>query len=91
LSSTDDKETLHSWEQHVVVVSLLLTRYIRQRESILPPRLVSAEDLMHRFNLKPGPRVGQLLEAIAEAQADGSVRSREEALWFAEERLRHIE
>ncbi|MFL5707309.1 MAG: HD domain-containing protein [Ktedonobacteraceae bacterium] len=91
LSSTDDKATLHSWEQHVAVVSLLLTRYIRQRESILPPRLLSAEELMRRFDLKPGPRVGQLLEAIAEAQADGSVRSREEAFWFAEERLQHIE
>ncbi|HET7639106.1 MAG TPA: HD domain-containing protein, partial [Ktedonobacteraceae bacterium] len=91
LSSADDKEILHSWEQHVAGVSLLLTRYIRQRESILPPRLVSAEDLMHRFNLKPGPTVGQLLEALAEAQADGSVRSREEALWFAEERLQHRE
>jgi poly(A) polymerase len=91
LSSTDDKATLHSWEQHVAVVSLLLTRYIRQRESILPPRLLSAEELMRHFDLKPGPRVGQLLEAIAEAQADGSVRSREEAFWFAEERLQHIE
>jgi hypothetical protein len=46
---------------------------------------------MRRFDLKPGPRVGQLLEAIAEAQADGSIRSREEALWFAEERLQHME
>ena len=75
------------WEQHVAFVRLLLTRYMRERESILPPRLVSAEELMRRLKLKPGPLVGQLLEQIAEAQAEGVIRSKEEAFWWAEERL----
>jgi len=77
-----------AWEQHVAVVRLLLVRYIRERESILPPRLVSAEELMRRLKLEPGPQVGQLLDQIAEAQAEGMVRSKEEALWWAEEWLR---
>jgi len=76
-----------AWEQHVAVVRLLLVRYIRERESILPPRLLSAEELMRRLKLEPGPRVGQLLDQIAEAQAEGMVRSKEEALWWAEEWL----
>ncbi len=76
-----------AWEQHVAVVRLLLVRYIRERESILPPRLLSAEELMRRLKLGPGPRVGQLLDQIAEAQAEGMVRSKEEALWWAEEWL----
>jgi len=54
----------------------------------LPPRLVSAEELMRRLKLAPGPWVGQLLEQLAEAQAEGMVRSKEEALWLAEEWLR---
>ncbi len=87
----DANKTLHSWEQHIAVVCLLLTHYIRQRETILPPRLVSAEELIRHLNLKPGPWVGLLLEYIAEAQADGTVRSKEEAFWFAEERLRHMQ
>ncbi len=77
-----------AWEQHVAVVRLLLVRYIRERESILPPRLVSAEELMRRLKLGRGPQVGQLLDQIAEAQAEGMVRSKEEALWWAEEWLR---
>ncbi|GAC1567854.1 MAG: CCA tRNA nucleotidyltransferase [Ktedonobacteraceae bacterium] len=76
-----------AWERHLSVVSLLLTRYIRQRESILPPRLLSPEELMRRLKLEPGPVVGQLLETIAEAQSDGSIHSKEEALWLAEEQL----
>ena len=76
-----------AWERHLSVVSLLLTRYLRERDSILPPRLLSPEELMRRLKLEPGPLVGQLLEAIAEAQSEGTISSKEEALWLAEERL----
>ncbi len=89
-SATADITMFHAWEHHIAVVCLLLTRYIRQRESILPPRLLSAEELMRRFDLQPGPELGLLLEQISQAQADGSVRSREEALWLVEERLRQL-
>jgi hypothetical protein len=74
-----------SWEQHVAVVCGLLREYIRSRERILPPRLMSGEELMKRLKLSPGPIVGELLELIAEAQAEGRIHSKEEALWLAEE------
>jgi poly(A) polymerase len=79
--------TTDSWERHLGVVRLLLTRYTRQRDSILPPRLISPEELMRRLKLQPGPIIGQLLDLIAEAQAEGKIHSKEEALWFAEEQL----
>jgi len=88
LATLGPQPLTESWEQHVDVVRLLLVRYIRERESILPPRLVSAEELMRRLKLGRGPQVGQLLDQIAEAQAEGMVRSKEEALWWAEEWLR---
>ncbi|HZS78020.1 MAG TPA: HD domain-containing protein [Ktedonobacteraceae bacterium] len=74
-----------AWKGHLAVVRLLLTRYVRERERILPPGLVSPEELMRRLSLEPGPRVGQLLEYLAEAQADGKIHSKEEAIWLAEE------
>ena len=79
------------WQRHAAAVCLLLTRYIRNRESILPPRLVSAEELMRHFKLEPGPKVGLLLEHIAEAQAGGIIHSKEEAFWLAEEKLSSLE
>jgi poly(A) polymerase len=78
-----------SWERHTAVVRLLLETYVRERERILPPRLLSADELMRRLKLNPGPLVGELLDEIAEAQAEGRIHSREEALWLAEERLHH--
>ncbi len=76
-----------SWTRHLATVRLLLTRYIRERASILPPRLLSPEELMRRLSLKPGPLIGQLLESIAEAQSEGRIHSKEEALWLAEEQI----
>jgi hypothetical protein len=75
------------WFRHLATVRLLLTRYIRERERILPPRLIQANELMQRFNLEPGPLVGQVLESISEQQADGSLHSKEEAFWFIEEKF----
>ena len=53
----------------------------------MPPRLISAEELMKRLKLSPGPMVGILLELIAEAQAEETIHSKEEAFWLAEEKM----
>jgi poly(A) polymerase len=76
-----------TWERHLGTVRQLLTAYIRERKRLLPPRLLQGDELMHRLHIAPGPLVGYLLEQIAEAQAEGSIHSKEEALWLAEERL----
>jgi putative nucleotidyltransferase with HDIG domain len=76
-----------AWQRHLSVVRQLLTSYIRERSILLPPRLVRAEELMSRLKIAPGPLIGQLLELIAEAQADGTIHSREEAVLLAREHL----
>ncbi|GER89250.1 polynucleotide adenylyltransferase [Dictyobacter vulcani] len=82
--------TIH-WQRHRGTVRTLLTRYIRERQQILPPRLIQSEELIRRFKLSPGPLIGQILEAIAEAQAEGVLHSKEEVLWFVEEKLQQIQ
>ena len=78
------------WWRHLSIVRQLLQSYIRERESIIPPRLLQANELLRHFELQPGPIIGQLLESIAEAQADGIIHSKEDALWFAKEQLERI-
>lgn len=80
---------LSIWDKHVATVRLLLTRYIRERQSIMPPRLLQPDELIYRFNLQPGPLIGQLLELIAEGQTDGTIHSRTEAFWLVEDYLNH--
>ena len=87
LATLGPQPTGDPWQRHLGVVRQLLASYIRERDSILPPRLISPEELMRRLKLEPGPVVGQLLDLISEAQAEGKIHSKEEAVWFAEEHL----
>ena len=64
------------------VVRELLAGWSEQREAETRPALLRGEDVMARFSLEPGPRVGWLLAQAREAQDMGRVRSREEALAF---------
>lgn len=69
------------WPRLVALVARMLDDYWRrQGERITPASLVSGRDLLREFDLEPGPRIGELLEAVREAQVAGEVQSREEAL-----------
>jgi poly(A) polymerase len=48
------------------------------REPLIPPPLIRGDDLI-ALGLEPGPRIGQLLEAIQTAQLEGEVTTRDQA------------
>ena len=54
-------------------------------EPIIPPPLVRGDDLI-ALGFKPGPKFGEILEAVETRQLEGSFRTREEALdWVKRE------
>jgi poly(A) polymerase len=55
-------------------------------EPIIPPPLVRGDDLI-AMGLKPGPRFGQILEAVETRQLEGGFRNRDEALDWVKEFL----
>lgn len=57
-------------------------------EVVRPPRFVNGNEIMVHFQMTAGPRIGQVLEAIREAQAAGQIADREAAFQFAGEWLR---
>ncbi len=64
--------------------TILLDRYFRARDQVIaPPVLIDGKTLMRELNLEAGPRLGELLEAIREAQAAGEIKTREQAIEFA--------
>src|SRR5881409_2013244 len=66
---------------------LLRKREEFANEPIIPPPLVRGDDLI-ALGLKPGPRFGQILEAVETRQLEGTLRTREEALeWVKREYL----
>jgi poly(A) polymerase len=73
------------WEGDLQFAAALLQDYYeRHTEVISPPKLISGNDLMETFRLEEGPRLGELLEAVREAQAAGEIRTRREALDYVE-------
>ncbi len=52
------------------------------------PRLLTGKDLIEHFALHPGPFFSELLNALQEAQVEGEVNSREEALQWIGARIK---
>ena len=64
---------------------LLRKREEFANEPIIPPPLVRGDDLI-AMGLKPGPRFGEILEAVETRQLEGTLRTRDEALnWVKRE------
>lgn len=79
------------WQLHVDVSSTLLRGYYESRDSsVAPPPLLTGDDLIKELGLSPGRRLGQLLEAIREAQAAGEVEDHQAALEFARRQLNRL-
>ncbi|MCL4529631.1 MAG: HD domain-containing protein [Chloroflexi bacterium] len=81
--------TQETWAAALDIARLLLENFWeRPEETVAPPRLVNGLDVINEYKLEQGPVVGQVLEAIREAQATGKVSTREEALVFGREWLK---
>jgi putative nucleotidyltransferase with HDIG domain len=69
------------WQHTLDLAATLLESYFhRHQEVISPPKLISGRDLITEYGLPPGPGMGDLLERVREAQAEGQITTREEAL-----------
>jgi len=84
----ENEITQETWTACLDVVRLFLENWWEKREeTISPPQLINGNDLITSMNLSPGPVVGKILEAIREAQAMGTIDTREGALSLAKEWL----
>lgn len=73
---------LTAWQEHAQMVNYVLTQRFQQESLVVPPKLVDGHDLINIFGISPGPRIGQILELVREAQAAGEITNREEALTY---------
>jgi putative nucleotidyltransferase with HDIG domain len=80
---------IETWANLLEVIRVLLQAWWEEpQESVSPPSLLNGHELIKEMNLEPGKIVGDILEAIREAQATGKVRNRREALDLAREKLK---
>ena len=58
----------------------VLTRHFAEENLSSPVKIIDGHDIIRSFNLNPGPKVGELLEALREAQAAGEVTDKVQAM-----------
>lgn len=78
---------LQEWQRHCQMMQYIWSEHEKEEARIVPSKLIDGHDLINTFGLKPGPQVGQLLEAVREAHGVGEIGTREEALAFARRQL----
>ena len=70
-------------------VEAFLHPFIESKEKPpVPVPLLSGKDIIDLFDLAPGPAIGQLLNALQEAQAAGEVQTHEQAIGYIETSLK---
>ena len=74
------------WETRLKTSGQLLDSFFRAHtERVAPAPLLNGRQVMEELGLPPGPRIGQLLEGLREAQATGEIHSQEDArTWLRE-------
>jgi poly(A) polymerase/tRNA nucleotidyltransferase (CCA-adding enzyme) len=72
------------WARHVAWTGDILEMLWTPQQPARSTRLLTGHDVLHELGLQPGPIIGQILEAIQEAQFLGTVHTREEALAVAQ-------
>ena len=88
----DGPPPVADWNRLLEVCSALLNAYYEQPAEVIdPPAILSGHDLMNLFGLKSGPRLGQLLAQLREAQAAGEVIDRASAAQWVQEHLTNTE
>lgn len=74
--------------REILAVALALFAYYYDPDTpLVTGPLLDGSDLLRDFNLRPGPIIGKVLDALALAQASGRVRDVEEARAFVAEYL----
>lgn len=71
------------WLRHARAMEYVIDNRLSQDNVASLPRLITGHDLIEKFGISPGPRIGMLLEAVREAQAAGEIANRDEALTYA--------
>ena len=87
-ATADPNDEDERWSALQKTATLLLDAFFNQHQALVSPTLLlTGNDLVRALGLAPGPRVGQLLAALGEAQAVGEVTDRQQALQWVRNRI----
>ncbi len=70
-------------ERNITSLNMLLKFYLEARETLKPlPKLLDGNEVMKILNIKPSRRLGEIMDALHEAQISGDVVTKDHAIEF---------
>jgi poly(A) polymerase len=87
LASRGPLVSMEEWRKHCQLADYILAEHDKQQAKTLPVKLIDGDDIMHAFDLAPGPLIGKLLAVVSEAHASGELSTPEEALALVKREL----
>lgn len=61
----------------------MLNYYLSIKDTLKPlPKILDGKEIMEILNIKPSPKLGEIVDALKEAQISGDVNTKEEAVEF---------
>ncbi len=87
LATVGANVSMDGFRRHVALTAYILHFRFDDEAIFSRQHLVDGDDLMAALGIGPGALVGELLEAVREAQAAGEIETREQALLLARARL----
>lgn len=70
-------------KKNIELLNRLLNFYINIKDTLEPlPKLLDGKEVMAILNIKPSPKLGEVIEALHEAQISGDVVTKEQAISF---------
>jgi poly(A) polymerase len=73
--------------KHLLRVRAIIKRYYTRRQQIVPRNLLNGNEIMARFKLAEGPRIGQMISNLKEAQAQKLVTTKTQAYEYLKKLL----
>lgn len=83
LSARGPEITEEIVEENISLLNKLLHFYLEAKETLQPlPKLLDGIEVMEILNIKPSRRLGEIMEALHDAQISGDVLTKDDAIAF---------
>ena len=75
-------------ELNINQLKTLMNKYFDSLEKIKPlPKLIDGNEIMQLLNIKPSALLGKIILELKNAQEEGEITTKEEAICFIKERF----
>lgn len=75
------------WKEHCNITAHILQEEASMDSRRSVPMLVDGHEVMELLSIAPGPKVGEMLDSVREAQASGEIEFKEEALQLVKTKM----